>query len=47
MSVHLLEVLGGNGNPFEVVTDWQTRTTFEERAGHASILTTNAGYEII
>lgn len=47
MGVHSLEVQSMDGTPFETVTDWQTRTTFEERAAHASILTTNTGYEIV
>ena len=47
MTIHSLKVQDASDNHFDVVTDWDSRTTFEERATHASILTTDTGYEIV
>lgn len=47
MTFHSLEVQDMNGHAFVITDDWNVRTTFAERANHASLLTTNSGYEIV
>ena len=47
MTILSLEVQDINGNSFEIVRNWVDFNTFEERAGHASVIVTNSGYEII